>query len=658
MTTAAIEPRKLTKADVKNSAAVLFDLDPTMSLWQDADGLTFISKWGTFQYPGWKLFADEFSVAKQDIIGGVCWDAEQCWAYGRLPFEAAAENLKRKELEQENAKDTKQRADDEYVAERRAAEAATRQRSNGVPAGHDGQQPVQQPGTVARSSRIELRDYQQRGVRQLSEAIVSGKRRILLVGPTGMGKMVLAAYLMEGASAKGNPSMFVADMRELVGQCVSKLQGYGLPVKAIMAGDDTWERRALATVASKDTLFARAFRNDKIDPPQCKMLICDEAHRSLAPTWDRIITHYGDSGALVCGMTATPSRMDGRGLGDVYDAMVVVATYKELRDAGWIVGCKVYAPTKPDLKGVHVARGDYVRKELEQRMNAARLVGDIVQDWRKRAEGRITFAFGAGVHHSVHIRNQFRRHGVSAEHVDSKNTKKAERDDIFGRFFDGKVTVLCTYGVGTTGLDMPDASCVILARPTKSFVLYRQMCGRGLRSAPGKRDLIVLDHSGAVFRHGFPDDDVEWELSESANIQEKMKEKIKKERLEGKEPYACPECATAYRGPECPSCGHRPALREKQIEMEKGELREVERASLNKETDIKQKEKDWKGFVGICIKKGHAMKVAAGMYKSKYGVFPPNGFDLTPRGKAQWHMDAKKFYELYQNHKMFGKENV
>lgn len=470
-----------------------------------------------------------------------------------------------------------------------------------------------------------------------------------------MGKMVLAGSVMHGCEQKGNASMFVADQRELVDQCYSKLRQFGVDANIIMAGNDLYNEDALAYLASKDTLYARAIRTDKIALPKVKCLVSDEAHKSLAPTWQAVLKHYVSQGALSIGMTATPVRLDGRGLGENYDVLIQVATYKELRDAGWIVPCKVYAPTLPDLRGVQVARGDYVRAQLEGKMNTQRLVGDVVADWMKRAAGRLTFCFASGVQHSVHLRNQFRRHGISAEHIDSKNVGQVERDQIMAAFKRGEITVLCNYGIATTGVDVPEASCVISCRPTKSFSLWRQMCGRGLRSAPGKTELIVLDHSGAVFTHGFPDEDVEWELNPEVSIHEKIKKQREREAGTVREPYQCPSCSAAYRGPECPECGHKRELRAKAVQMEKGDLKEVDRAKLNRDTPMADKEKEWKKCVGVAIHRKQTMKTALAIYKQKFGVAPGHAFDLVPKGDRQWSMNAKEFYQLYQDHKLLGK---
>jgi len=283
--------------------------------------------------------------------------------------------------------------------------------------------------------------------------------------------------------------------------------------------------------------------------------------------------------------------------------------------------------------------------------------------------------FANGVFHSIHLRNQFRRHGISAEHIDAKNVNTEEREDIMRRFSAGEVTVLCNYGIATTGVDVPAASCVVCVRPTKSFSLWRQMCGRGLRSSPGKTDLLVIDHAGNVYRHGFPDEDVEWELTTSEEIAWKKKSENYGEPCRvcayqykgpkcpecgdeppAREPNKCSECDATFRGPECPECGAKKALRGKAVEMTPGELKEIERAKLNRTASKEDKAKEWKKFVGIAMHKDQTMSMAGSMYKSKFGVFPPHDLKMMPKGKTQWGMKARTFYEKWQNHNSFGEE--
>ena len=226
-------------------------------------------------------------------------------------------------------------------------------------------------------------------------------------------------------------------------------------------------------------------------------MVVDEAHRARARTYEQILGAYPD--AVILGLTATPCRGDGRGLGNVFEVMVECPSVSELIDLDFLVPTKVYAPTKPDLKGVATRQGDYVARQLEDRMNTAELVGDIVTHWHRLAEGRQTVVFASGVQHSIHLRDEFRTSGVWAEHIDGK-TPKEERDEILKRLSRKEIDLVTNCMVLTEGWDQPEVSCVVLARPTKHMGLYRQMVGRVLRPAEGKSDALVIEHAGGKVR--------------------------------------------------------------------------------------------------------------------------------------------------------------
>jgi superfamily II DNA or RNA helicase len=183
----------------------------------------------------------------------------------------------------------------------------------------------------------------------------------------------------------------------------------------------------------------------------------------------------------------------------------------ELIEQNYLVRTRVYAPIEPDLRGVRTHAGDYIETQLADRVDRAELVGDIVTHWHKYGERRKTICFAVDVAHSVHIRDEFLKSGVKTEHIDG-GTPKPERDGVLARLASGETELVTNCMVLTEGWDMPEVGCCILARPTKKMGLYRQMVGRVLRPAPGKVNAIVLDHSGATYRHGFVEDPVEWVL--------------------------------------------------------------------------------------------------------------------------------------------------
>ena len=487
------------------------------------------------------------------------------------------------------------------------------------------------------------RPHQARGLDAIRASARRGNNRILVVAPCGSGKMFLSACLIEAAVKKGNSGIFFADKRELVKHQQAELTDLGVQFGVLMADDDKRSAVLRAHVISKDTLWSRAIKRGTIQMPHGDVVCFDEAHRSMAKTWQAVAEHYKDS--FIVGFTATPCRTDGRGLGDFYQDLIVMATYKGLQAADHLVPVRIFAPHKPDLKGLKCRAGDYEKGKLEKRMDQQTLVGNIVEDWKKRGENRGTVAFAAGVNHSIHIRNEFRRAGISAEHIDGK-TEKAERDDILERTQIGLIQVLCNCDVMTEGVDVPRLKCAILARPTKSMGRWRQMCGRIMRPYPGYTDALILDHSASWEIHGFPDEDIEWSLDTTERIQDRVQKQREKQDA-NKDPFACPECKAVYRGPQCPYCGHRPKRKEKKVAMVAGKLHEAQRRAARQDGEG-EKQKYWdRKCLGVCIGTKKKVGAAYHMYKGRYGCGPGNQLERVPRGKYQWNMTAEDFYDKH-----------
>jgi DNA repair protein RadD len=400
-----------------------------------------------------------------------------------------------------------------------------------------------------------LRPYQIEIVDEFHSRVAGGDRRILLVSPTGSGKTLIASAISRSAVAAGQRVMVLAHRREIIAQTVGKLRECGLDPGIIQAGfaDDPL---AVLQVASIQTLHARAIRGTKLALPAADLLVVDECHHATARTWRTLISAYSD--AVLLGLTATPCRGDGRGLGGIFGTMIECPQVQELIDGEFLVPTRAYAPSIPDLTGIRIQAGDYVENQLADRMDRPQLVGDIITQWHRLAEGRRTVVFATGVQHSIHIRDEFQKSGVSADHLDG-STPKDERDAILQKLSCGVIDVVTNCMVLTEGWDMPDIGCVVLARPTKKMGLYRQMVGRVLRPAPGKTDAIVIDHSGAVHRLGFAEDHVEWTLDPERQAENpthaKRNAQGSKSRL-----VDCSQCGALRVGGEaCPHCGFKPA---------------------------------------------------------------------------------------------------
>jgi DNA repair protein RadD len=470
---------------------------------------------------------------------------------------------------------------------------------------------------AARPSQVSLRPYQLDVIERLRAAIrQKPKARVLLVAATGSGKTVIASAIVHAAAAKGSRVLFLAHRRELVMQAHAKLWAYGIDAGVIQAGVEPRLEQPVQ-VGSIQTLWVRAYRGSRMDPPPAELVIVDEAHRVRARTYTEIIASYAD--AVVLGLTATPCRSDGRGLGHAFDVMVECPPVQELIDAGFLVPTRVYAPSTPDLTGVHVERGDYVENELAKRVNTVELVGDIVTHWHRLADHRRTVVFATGVDHSVHIRDEFRRAGVLAEHIDGK-TPTEERDTILARLARGEIDVVTNCAVLCEGWDQPHVSCIVLARPTKHMGLYRQMVGRVLRPAPGKDHALVLDHAGAVFQHGFVEEPVVWTLDQdkrAVNPEQKARSEHRKPSL-----TTCPEChAIRTSGQPCSACGWRPQPKPRHVDVVDGDLAHVERNG--KVTVTAQDKRSFHAqLLGYVREKGYREGWAAHKFKTKFGHWP------------------------------------
>jgi DNA repair protein RadD len=271
----------------------------------------------------------------------------------------------------------------------------------------------------------ELRDYQNNAVERLEQTT-----KALYVLPTGGGKTIVATNLIERAVQRGERVLVLTHRREILQQTSLKLPiEHGL----ILAGLNI-DLELPVQIASVQTLWARCMRTDKVRLPAANLIVIDEAHHVAAHTWQAIVAEYPN--ARLIGLSATPCRGDGRGLGNFFDELIEGPQIPELIAAKHLVPTIYYAPAEPDLGGVETRQGDYVVNQLADRMNRDDLVGDIVSNWHKLAQRRKTLVFCVDVAHSVHVKDEFVKSGVKAEHIDG-GTPKPERDAILGRLASG-----------------------------------------------------------------------------------------------------------------------------------------------------------------------------------------------------------------------------
>jgi DNA repair protein RadD len=463
-----------------------------------------------------------------------------------------------------------------------------------------------------------LRPYQTDVIAKFYDVVKDGHRRIIVVAPTGSGKTIIGGTIIEDYVKRHQEVLVLAHRREIVGQTSDELRGLGISHGIIQAG---YPHMPLATVqvASIQTLSRRAVRSERMALPPAKLIVIDECHHAPAKSWQEIIDAYPD--AIILGLTATPCRGDGRGLGGIFQTMLECPQVYELQKLDYLVKSRVYAPSNPDLVGVDVRQGDYVSSQLEERMDNAKLVADIVSTWHKHGERRKTVCFASGVGHSIHLRDEFVNSGVKAEHIDG-STPKPERDATLARLRSGEIELVTNCMVLTEGWNMPAIGTCILARPTRQMGLYRQMVGRVLRPDEGKTDAIILDHSGAVFRHGLPEDHVYWTLHPDLQASNRDHAQRKPDHFGGAKILECTECGAIREGGKaCPHCGFLPVRKPQLVSVRNGDLALVKGGKPGKAEQNKQ---EWHAMlVGYCLEKGWQIGAASHKYVEKFGHWPP-----------------------------------
>ncbi len=466
---------------------------------------------------------------------------------------------------------------------------------------------------------IEERPYQDLLVKRVYDAWNKGHRRVLAQLATGGGKTIVAGRIIGDCVGKSQPVLFIADRDELVIQAADKLHSLGIPSGYIKAGLPS-NPDELVQIASVQTMHARCIKSGRLELPPARLIVEDEAHHGVAETRRGIKERYPE--ALILGLSATPCRSDGRGLGDDFDVMVEGPQSQQLIDLGHLVGCDIFTPYKPDMRGAHTARGDYLPGEVDTRMNTPKLVGDIGEHYFKHAAGRRTIVYASSVSHSVNIRNELNRLGANAAHIDG-TTDIDERRRILADFKAGIIDVITNFGVLVEGFDCPEVGAIILARPTKSLGLFRQMVGRGLRSANGKKDCLILDHSGAVFMHGRPEDDIEWSLEPDRKAVNRTH--ASRGTYEKPDLVSCPECsALRLEGQKCPACGWQPRAKPQAVEVQDGDLVRLQRDGSQKPEDWPQDRRD--GFYGqlkwYAQERGYQQGWAKWKYHDRFKVWP------------------------------------
>jgi DNA repair protein RadD len=419
----------------------------------------------------------------------------------------------------------------------------------------------------------DLRPYQVRAVDAVRRLIRDGSRAPLLVAPTGAGKTVIMAHIVASAVAKGRRVAVVAHRRELIQQIDAAMRSVDLDAGIIAP----WARPnpfARVQVGSVQTMV----RRDVLPPAD--LLIIDEAHHTrLDNQWGQVVDMLRPRHVL--GLTATPVRTDGQGLGveagGLYDAMEVVTSTAELVEQGYLARPVVYAPAVlPSLAGLRVERGDYSKGQAAAAMGTAKLLGDAVAHYQRLCPGARAAAFAVSLEHARTVADAFLGAGIPSEVIDGQ-VGPFERREILDRFRSGTTRVLVSCDLIGEGFDLPAIEAAILLRPTISTALYLQQVGRALRPAPGKDRATILDHAGNTIRHGLPTDDREWSLM---GEEEGAAGKRRKADPDAAPVWQCQACyAYSPRAADaCEGCGEARPYYGREVEVQTGELVEIQQA--------------------------------------------------------------------------------
>jgi DNA repair protein RadD len=408
-----------------------------------------------------------------------------------------------------------------------------------------------------------LRDYQERGVQEIRAAYAAGAQSVLYVLPTGGGKTVVFSFVARAALERRKRTAILVHRDKLLKQASRALTNCGVPHGLIAPGHTP--TRDLIQVASVQTLVHRLNRYD------FELLIVDEAHHATAGSWLKIAAAY--SLAYTLGVTATPARTDGRGLAEIFEAMVLGPSIKDLIAAGHLCRPVVYgSEQRLQLAKVAVRAGDYARGQLASAMDTSQITGDAIAQYSKHCPGVPAVAFCVSVQHAADVAAQFSAAGYRAATIHG-GMPLHEIDAAVDGLASGAVQVLTSCDLISEGFDCPVIQAAILLRPTKSEALYIQQIGRALRPSPGKERAVILDHADNWLAHGAPSADREWSL-----------EGQKKRKSAGGVPVRqCPKCFACHApAPACPECKHVYVIEAAVPKQVAGELVEIDEALMRK----------------------------------------------------------------------------
>ena len=481
---------------------------------------------------------------------------------------------------------------------------------------------------------MQLRPYQEHAIQRVREEMSRGNRRVLLDLATGGGKTVTSSSIILNAVSKGKRCIFLAHRKELIKQCSKTLDFLNVDHGVIKGKHPRRDLTKPVQVASIQTLINRSHW-------PADLIVIDEAHRSCAKTYKDIVERYGDRVALL-GLTATPYRLDGKPLGEMYNALVEVVSAQELVDDGYLIDPTIFGSKHVDLSDVDVgSRGDFKKSQLAKAMSSTILRGELLTNWARICGDALgaetlyyrdndghervsqtncdacTVIFAPNVEKSKEIIEQFTAAGVRAAHLDGK-TKPKERERILEALESGEISVVSNVDILTEGWDLPRLECIMGARPTRSKSLYKQMGGRLMRPDDDCRIKFLLDHANWTRMHGFLTEPTKHSLTKPE------RRPRKKKGFFGRPLKECPQCKSIHATGvmECIECGYQ--WPKKGYEFTDEELVQLDSEMVKRAEVVPQDERQetFEKLASACIEKGYKPNWARVRYQSIYGEWP------------------------------------
>jgi superfamily II DNA or RNA helicase len=509
---------------------------------------------------------------------------------------------------------------------------------------------------------MKLFDYQEQIIQMTRERIIAGDKNIILWLMTGAGKSLVTKEIIDSLIKNKQTILFIVKRRDLVLQAINKYLSHHDP-SVIMGGEKGFDSFSPLQIASIDTLHRRIDLPEYQFLKQTNFLCVDEGHDTTAPKYREVFEKINYKALFA--FTATPFKI-GNKVHDIFDSCVKSIEAHELRDRGVLTPARIYAPKKIDVSGVKKVAGEFNQGQLFEKVSENKIIGDIVETWKKYGQNKPTILFAVNIKHSSMMARAFNQQGIPALHCDQSHTKD-ERQAMIKSLEKGTHKILCNVQTMTTGVDIPCAEIAIMARPTMSEALYIQMVGRVLRAfkicarcdfkygpqkeCPDcgsdeakykKEHAIILDHADNTSRHGFP-----YDVREPALTKKDKKENAKEIKIKTcKFCFAVLESFTKI----CPYCENEieKAKQQREIKQESGELKEIDQTPQIKQAFQKLK---WRE------KKFHTSpKQKFYLIHKKFGdiVFDVIEFPEHIRGEIQregFLSSASKLVEKYQSNR-------